>query len=54
MLTRALLCSARAECKVADGDTTAMHLIIKALTAKPENAPSGTDDKAPKCSCVIS
>lgn len=70
-----------ADCKVTDGDTTAMHLIIKSLTAKPESAarraagsvsarepaarprrvspcactdaPSGSDDKAPKCSCVI-
>ena len=41
------------ECKVVDGDTTAMHLIIKTQTAKPEPASSSQDDKAPKCSCVI-
>jgi len=41
------------DCKVTDNETTAMHLIIKSQTAKPESAPSGTDDKAPKCSCVI-
>ena len=27
------------ECKVVDGDTTAMHLIIKSMTSKPESAP---------------
>ena len=29
----------RADCKVADGDTTAMHLIIKSQIAKAESAP---------------
>ena len=29
----------RADCKVADGDTTAMHLIIKSQSAKAESAP---------------
>lgn len=26
------------ECKVVEGETTAMHLIIKSVTAKPESA----------------
>jgi len=41
------------ECKVAEGETTAMHLIIKSQSAKAESAPSGSDDKAPKCSCIV-
>jgi len=41
------------ECKVVEGETTAMHLIIKSVTAKPESSAAAADDKAPKCSCVI-
>jgi len=42
------------EVKVAEGEVTAMHLIIKSVTAVADAAPSGSDDKAPKCSCVVS
>jgi len=39
--------------KVPDGETTAMHLIIKKQDTKAADAPSGADDKTPKCNCVI-
>jgi len=39
--------------KVAEGETTAMHLIIKSEVSKPAESASSSDDKAPKCSCVI-
>jgi len=39
--------------RLPEGDTTAMHLIIKAQdTAKPD-APSSGDEKTPKCTCLI-
>ena len=39
--------------KVSDGETTAMHLVVKQPDAKRADAPSASDDKMPKCSCII-
>jgi len=41
------------DCKVAEGETTAMHLIVKTQVSRPADAPSGSDDKVPKCSCLV-
>jgi len=41
------------DCKVAAGETTAMHIALKTLDAKTSDAPREGDDKTPKCSCVI-
>jgi len=41
------------ECKVTEGETTAMHVIVKSQVAKPAETPSSSDDKAPKCGCVV-
>ena len=54
MRTARSLCHVRrTDYKVADGETTAMHLIIKKQDTKQSDAPSGADDKTPKCNCVI-
>jgi len=44
------------DCKVTDGETTAMHLIIKAKDAKPmDSGPGGDVEKASsRCTCLIS
>jgi len=42
------------ECRIPETETTAMHLIIKALDAKSADAPCATDEKTPKCTCIIS
>jgi len=41
------------EHKVAEGETTAMHLIIKSEVSKPAENAGSSDDKAPKCSCIL-
>eukprot|EP00326_Haptolina_ericina_P003609 CAMPEP_0181216072 /NCGR_PEP_ID=MMETSP1096-20121128/26372_1 /TAXON_ID=156174 ORGANISM="Chrysochromulina ericina, Strain CCMP281" /NCGR_SAMPLE_ID=MMETSP1096 /ASSEMBLY_ACC=CAM_ASM_000453 /LENGTH=85 /DNA_ID=CAMNT_0023308011 /DNA_START=374 /DNA_END=631 /DNA_ORIENTATION=- len=40
--------------KVSAGETVAMHVHVKMLDAKAADAPSNSDDKTPKCSCIIS
>jgi len=42
------------DCKVAAGETTAMHIALKMLDAKVSDTSSNGDDKTPKCSCCIS
>eukprot|EP00321_Phaeocystis_globosa_P001612 CAMPEP_0118817358 /NCGR_PEP_ID=MMETSP1162-20130426/5374_1 /TAXON_ID=33656 /ORGANISM="Phaeocystis Sp, Strain CCMP2710" /LENGTH=106 /DNA_ID=CAMNT_0006747457 /DNA_START=68 /DNA_END=388 /DNA_ORIENTATION=+ len=41
------------DCRIPEGETTAMHLILKSADAKTSDAPSASDDKTPKCNCVI-
>merc|ERR1712166_85504 len=41
------------DCRIPEGETTAMHLILKSADAKTSDVPSAGDDKTPKCNCVI-
>ena len=47
------------DCRVPEGETTAMHLVLKSADAKTPDAPSAGNDKTPdprvstECNCVI-
>lgn len=43
------------DCKCADGETTAMHLVIKAQVSKAAESTGSDADKAgSRCTCIIS
>mmetsp|Transcript_47698 Transcript_47698/g.78932 ORF Transcript_47698/g.78932 Transcript_47698/m.78932 type:complete len:109 (-) Transcript_47698:52-378(-) len=41
------------DCRVAENETTAMHLVIKAADLKPSDSQNAECEKPQKCKCII-